>query len=75
MSRVGIVTDTTSCLPPELVKEYDIRIVPVGLVIGGKHYQDTDLTNEEFWQFSMPPTAQPAPLPPAPVILPVSSKS
>jgi len=50
MSRVGIVTDTTSCLPPELVKEYDIRIVPVGLVIGGKHYQDTDLTNEKFWQ-------------------------
>ncbi|MBU2534648.1 MAG: DegV family protein [Chloroflexota bacterium] len=50
MSKVGIVTDTTSCLPPELVKEYDIRIVPVGLVIGGKHYRDTDLTNEEFWQ-------------------------
>lgn len=50
MSKIGIVTDTTSCLPPELVKEYDIRIMPVGLVIGGKHYQDTDLTNEEFWQ-------------------------
>jgi len=50
MSKVGIVTDTTSCLPPELVKELDIRIVPVGLVIGGKHYKDTDLTNEEFWQ-------------------------
>jgi len=50
MSRVGIVTDTTSCLPPELVKEYDIRIVPVGLVIGGKHYKDTELTNEEFWR-------------------------
>ncbi|MCK4962665.1 MAG: DegV family protein [Anaerolineales bacterium] len=50
MPKIGIVTDTTSCLPPELVKEYDIRIMPVGLVIGGKHYQDTDLTNEEFWQ-------------------------
>ena len=50
MSRVGIVTDTMSCLPPELVKEYDIRIVPVGLVIGGQHYKDTELTNEEFWQ-------------------------
>ena len=50
MSKVGIITDTTSCLPPELVKEYDIRIVPVGLVIGGKHYNDTDLTNDEFWK-------------------------
>ena len=50
MSKVGIVTDTTSCLPPELVKEYGIRIAPVGLVIGGKHYKDTELTNDEFWQ-------------------------
>ncbi len=50
MPRVGIVTDTTSCLPPELVEEYGIRIAPVGLVIGGQHYKDTELTNEEFWQ-------------------------
>ena len=50
MSKVGIVTDTTSCLPPELVAEYGIRIAPVGLVIGGQHYKDTELTNEEFWQ-------------------------
>ena len=50
MSKVGIVTDSTSCLPPELVKEYGIRIVPVGLVIDGKGYRDTDLTNEEFWE-------------------------
>ncbi len=50
MSKVGIATDTTSCLPPELVKEYGIRIAPVGLVIGGQHYKDTELTNDEFWQ-------------------------
>jgi DegV family protein with EDD domain len=50
MSKVGIVTDTTSCLPPELVAEYGIRIVPVGLIIGGQHYKDSELTNEEFWQ-------------------------
>lgn len=50
MSEVGIVTDSTGCLPPELVKEYGIRIVPVGLVIDGKGYRDTDLTNEEFWK-------------------------
>lgn len=50
MSEVGIVADSTGCLPPELVKEYGIRIVPVGLVIDGKGYRDTDLTNEEFWK-------------------------
>ncbi|MFC1861380.1 DegV family protein [Chloroflexota bacterium] len=50
MSKVGIVTDTICCLPPELVKQYDIRVVPVGLVIDGKSYRDSDLTNEEFWR-------------------------
>jgi len=50
MAKVGIVTDSTSCVPAELVTEYGIRVVPVGLVIDGKGYRDTDLTNEEFWR-------------------------
>lgn len=51
MSRVGVVTDSTSCLSPELLKEYDIRIVPTGLVINGKVYRDqVDITNAEFWK-------------------------
>ena len=50
MAKVSIVTDSTSCLPPELVKEYGIRIVPVSLVIDGKSYRDTDITNDEFWK-------------------------
>jgi DegV family protein with EDD domain len=50
MARVGIVTDSTSCLPSELVKKYDIRIAPVGLVIDGKAYLDTELSNDEFWK-------------------------
>ena len=28
MSKVAIVTDTVACLPPELVKEYGIKIIP-----------------------------------------------
>ncbi|HEY82413.1 MAG TPA: DegV family protein [Dehalococcoidia bacterium] len=50
MSKVGIVTDTISCLPKELVKQYGIRIVPTGLVIDGKVYRDDELSNEEFWK-------------------------
>lgn len=50
MSKVAIVTDSISCLPPEILKEYDIRVVPVGLVIDRKTYRDTDLTNEKFWE-------------------------
>ena len=59
MSRVGIVTDTVSCLPGELVKEYGIRVVPVGLVIDGQSYRDTDLTNEEFWKLFYQAKEQP----------------
>ena len=51
MSRVGIVTDSVSCLPAEVIKEYGIRVVPVGLSINGKAYRDqVDITPDEFWK-------------------------
>jgi DegV family protein with EDD domain len=51
MSKIGIVTDSINCLPPELIKEYDIRVVPLGLSINGKAYQDqVDITPDEFWR-------------------------
>jgi len=51
MSRVSIVTDSTTGLPEELVKEYDIRIVPMGFVLNNKIYRDyVDISVEEFWK-------------------------
>jgi DegV family protein with EDD domain len=51
ISRVRIITDTTSCLPPNLIKQYEILVVPVGLVIEGKFYRDmVDITPAEFWK-------------------------
>ncbi len=51
MSKIGIVTDSINCLPPELIKEYDIRVVPLGLSINGKAYRDqVDITPDEFWR-------------------------
>ena len=50
MSKVAVVTDTVSCLPPDLVKKLDIHIIPVNLVIDKKNYPDCDLSNEEFWK-------------------------
>lgn len=51
MSRVGIITDSISCLPKELRQEYDIRVVPYSLSINGKTYRDeTGITSSEFWQ-------------------------
>jgi DegV family protein with EDD domain len=51
MSKVAIVTDTISCLPPELVKEYGINVVPICLILDGKSYRDqVDIDNDEFWR-------------------------
>ncbi len=51
MSKVGIVTDSISCVPPQLVKEYDIRVIPYHLILEGKDYRDQiDITPAEFWR-------------------------
>ena len=51
MSRVGVVTDSTCCLPEELVREYDIRIAPLILNINNRAYRDgVDITPAEFWR-------------------------
>ena len=67
MSKVGIVTDSTNCLPAELIKEYDVRVVPYHIIMDGKDYRDQiDITPAEFWQrFSslkdIPTTGVPSP--------------
>lgn len=50
MSKVAVVTDTVSCLPEELIRQYGIEIIPVYLVINRKNYKDTDISNAEFWR-------------------------
>ena len=60
MNRIGIVTDSTSVLPPELVHEYGIRIVPTGFIHNGKVYRDfQDITTKEFWKMFPEITTQP----------------
>jgi DegV family protein with EDD domain len=51
MSGVAFVTDTISCLPPEILQEYHILRVPTVIIIDGKPYRDMiDLDNDEFWR-------------------------
>lgn len=40
MRKVGIVTDSTACIPEELVAKYDICIVPLMIIFKGKSYRD-----------------------------------
>jgi len=51
MSKVGIVTDSTNCVPKEFIKEYKIQIAPVHLILDGKDYRDqVDISPAEFWR-------------------------
>ncbi len=51
MSKVAIVTDSISCLTPELVQKYNIGIVPIRLLVQGKVYRDmVDITPSEAYE-------------------------
>ncbi len=65
--KVGLITDSTSDIPREWRDQYDIRIVPLTLVLGGQKYLDgVELSPEEFYariasEQVMPTTSQPSP--------------
>lgn len=65
--KIGIVTDSTSDLPPELVSKYDIEVIPLHVLMDNQHYQDgVDLTATQFYQKlktsgPLPTTSQPSP--------------
>lgn len=51
MSRVGIITDSTSSIPKELVERYGIQVVPLDLVYEKRVYRDgVDFAPGEFYQ-------------------------
>ena len=51
MAKVGIITDTTNCLPPELIRELEIRIAPMTYTMEGKTYRDgVDITRDDFYK-------------------------
>lgn len=38
--NTAVVTDSLACLPPELIKRYNIKIVPLSFIFKGKSYRD-----------------------------------
>jgi DegV family protein with EDD domain len=67
MEDVAIVTDSTVCLPQDLVEKYQIEIVPMEFISGGKIYRDgIDMSPSEFYKFlsqaeKLPTTSAPTP--------------
>ncbi|HAS28209.1 MAG TPA: DegV family protein [Dehalococcoidia bacterium] len=65
---VKIVTDSSADIPPELLKEFDITVVPLYVRFGNDVFKDkVDISNEEFYKRLVsgdvfPATSQPPPL-------------
>jgi DegV family protein with EDD domain len=59
--KLGVVTDSTSDLPANLVQQYGIQVVPAILILDGKEYVDgINMSRQEFYtrlpDFKRPPT-------------------
>jgi DegV family protein with EDD domain len=50
MSKIALVTDSTTYMPPELVKKYNISVAPQVLIWGDQTYKDgVDIQSQEFF--------------------------
>jgi DegV family protein with EDD domain len=48
---VKIVTDSAADLPPALIRDFDIAVIPLLIMIEGREYREgVDLSNEELYQ-------------------------
>ncbi|HHT85831.1 MAG TPA: DegV family protein [Firmicutes bacterium] len=66
MKRVKVVTDSSSGLPKELEKQYEITVVPIPIQIGEESYKENvNLPADEFYRLLdgqvMPKTSSPSP--------------
>jgi len=61
-----IVVDSTSDIPDDYIKKYNIKVVPLKVIIGDKTYRDRiDITDKEIWRLmseegAMPKTSAPS---------------
>lgn len=64
---IQVITDSTADIPPEIIKQLNIRIVPIYVRFGNKTYRDgIDINSEEFYTMLesspiYPATSQPNP--------------
>jgi DegV family protein with EDD domain len=51
MSRIAVVTDSTACIPDELVRQYGIHVVPLIIIWDKVQYRDgVDIKPDEFFR-------------------------
>jgi len=50
-NRIAVVTDSVACIPVDLVRQYEIAVLPIQLIIDNKSYRDgIDITAAEFYK-------------------------
>jgi DegV family protein with EDD domain len=64
--RILLITDSTSDLPEELVRERNITVVPLTITIDGREYRDgVDISSREFYRLLQSAKAFPVTSPPS----------
>lgn len=63
---IQIITDSTADLPENLLKKYNIHVVPLTIHIGGQEYKEGEISTKNFAQKmaaskTLPKTSQPSP--------------
>lgn len=67
MDKVAIITDSSACVPQEVVRQYGIHILPLHLIFEDRSYRDRiDITAQEFYELlkkakRLPTTSSPSP--------------
>ncbi|MTI95980.1 MAG: DegV family protein [Firmicutes bacterium] len=66
MAKIALVTDSTADLTSELIEEFDVHVVPLGVNFGDEYFAAHQLTPTEFYRRlasaeALPTTSQPAP--------------
>jgi DegV family protein with EDD domain len=49
LNKVAIMTDTISQISQEIADQYDITVVPMGIVIDGKLYRENEVDLAEYY--------------------------
>jgi DegV family protein with EDD domain len=69
MSSIKIVTDSTADIPPEIVRDLGIEVVPILIHIDGRPYRaNIDITSEDFYLYLQDGKHTFGTAPPAPTI-------
>jgi len=50
VDKVAVMVDSIAHIPQELADKYNIKIVPMGIVIDGKAYPETEVNLPEYYQ-------------------------